>query len=85
MTAAGASVSYTYDAQGRRVKKTVSGTSTDYFYSGAEVVAEKTGSTWTDYIFFVGRIAKQTGASENLLDTVFSISYHHDVSIATSD
>jgi RHS repeat-associated protein len=64
MTAAGASVSYSYDAQGRRVQKTVSGTVTDYFYSGAEVIAEKTASSWTDYIFFgAQRIAKQTGSS----------------------
>ncbi len=52
------------DALGRRVKKTVLGVSTDYFYVGAEIIAEKTGSTWTDYIFFGGqRIAKQTGST----------------------
>lgn len=55
---------YAYDAQGRRVRKTVGSTVTDYFYSGSEVIAEKTGVNWTDYIFFGGmRIAKQTGTS----------------------
>ncbi len=60
----GASVTYTYDAEGRRVRKTVSDTVTDYFYSGSEVIAEKQGSSWTDYIFFGGqRIAIQTGST----------------------
>ena len=37
---------------------------TEYFYSGSVVMAEKTGSAWTDYIFFGGqRIAQQTGAT----------------------
>ena len=64
LTSVGASISYVFDAQGRRVRKTVSGTVTDYFYAGAVVIAEKAGSTWTDYIFFSGeRIAKQTGSS----------------------
>ncbi|MGH7554516.1 MAG: hypothetical protein ACREMQ_16040 [Longimicrobiales bacterium] len=61
MTAAG-STTYAYDAQGRRVRKTVGATVTDYFYSGSELIAENTGGTWTDYIFFgAQRIAKQTG------------------------
>jgi hypothetical protein len=46
---------YKYDAQGRRVRKTVGSTVTDYFYLGAEVIAEKQGSTWTDYIFYAGK------------------------------
>jgi hypothetical protein len=42
----------------------VSGTTTEYFYIGAQLVSEKQGSNWTDYIFFGGqRIAQQTGAS----------------------
>jgi len=84
MTAAGAPVSYAYDAQGRRVKKTVSGTVTDYFYSGAEVIAEKNGSTWTDYIFLGSqRIAKQTGSS--LSTTTFLHSDHlGSVRVATN-
>ncbi len=54
------------DAQGRRVKKTVTGTETLYFYIGAEIIAEKTGATWTDYIFFVGqRIAQNTGSTHS--------------------
>ncbi|MCL4524528.1 MAG: hypothetical protein M1453_00390 [Acidobacteria bacterium] len=67
MTAASSTLgspSYTVDAQGRRVKKTVSGTTTDYFYVGADLIAEKTGSTWKDYIFFAGqRMAEQTGST----------------------
>ncbi|MCL5286446.1 MAG: hypothetical protein M1453_00395 [Acidobacteria bacterium] len=43
---------------------TVSGTTTDYFYVGADLIAEKTGSTWKDYIFFAGqRMAEQTGST----------------------
>ncbi|MBI3664244.1 MAG: RHS repeat-associated core domain-containing protein [Acidobacteria bacterium] len=64
MTAAGASVSYVYDAEGRRVRKTAGSTVTEYFYAGAELISEKQGSTWTDYVFFDGqRIAKQTGST----------------------
>ena len=48
MTAAG-STAYVYDAQGRRVRKTVGSTVTDYFYSGSELISEKQGSTWTDF------------------------------------
>lgn len=37
---------------------------TEYFYSGSEVIAEKQGANWTDYIFFGDqRLAKQTGAT----------------------
>ncbi len=63
MTAAG-STTYKYDAEGRRVRKTVSGVATDYFYSGSEIIAEKTGSTWTDYVFFGDqRIVQQNGTT----------------------
>jgi len=56
--------SYVVDAQGRRVKKTVSGTITHYFYSGSEMISDLTGTAWTDYIFFGGqRIVKQTGST----------------------
>ncbi len=55
---------YVVDAQGRRVKKTVSGAITHYFYSGSEIISELSGSAWTDYIFFAGqRIVKQTGTT----------------------
>jgi uncharacterized protein RhaS with RHS repeats len=58
--------SYTVDAQGRRVKKTVGSTTTDYFYVGADLVSEKTGSSWKDYIFFAGqRMAEQTGSTSS--------------------
>src|SRR5437899_5947648 len=63
LTTAGAST-YTVDAQGRPTKKTVSGTTTNYFYSSSVVISEQQGSTWTDYIFFGNqRIAKQTGST----------------------
>ncbi len=52
MATAGASVTYSVDTLGRRTKKTVSGTTTNYFYSGSVVISEKQGSTWTDYVFF---------------------------------
>ena len=55
MLTSGSSITYTVDALGRRVKKTVSGTTTDYFYVGADLVSEKTGSSWKDYIFFAGQ------------------------------
>lgn len=63
---------YVVDAQGRRVQRTFDSVTTDYFYLGATVIAEKTGSAWTDYIFpstslgtsFGGqRIAQNTGTS----------------------
>jgi RHS repeat-associated protein len=58
------SATYKVDTQGRRVRKTVGSTVTEYFYSGSMVISEKQGTTWTDYIFFGDtRIAKQSGAS----------------------
>ena len=64
MTAAGASATYSVDTKGRRTKKTVSGTTTNYFYSGSVVISEKQGSAWTDYIFFGNqRMAQQTGST----------------------
>lgn len=58
------SAAYVNHAQGRRVRKTVSGTVTDYFYSGSELVAEKTGSAWTDHIFFGDqRLVQQNGTT----------------------
>mgnify|MGYP006969322854 CR=1 FL=1 len=60
----GSTVSYQVDAQGRRVRKTVGGVVTEYFYFGSQVISEKQGASWTDYIFFFGgqRIAVNTGA-----------------------
>ena len=46
LTAAGAST-YTVDTQGRRTKKTVSGTTTSYFYSGSVVISEQQLTTIT--------------------------------------
>ncbi len=63
MATAGTST-YQFDVQGRRVRKTVGGAVTDYFYSGGVVISEKQGSQWTDYVFFGDqRIAKQTGST----------------------
>jgi RHS repeat-associated protein len=60
---------YVMDAQGRRVRKTHDSVTTDYFYIGATVIAEKKGETWTDYIFFGGqRVATHEGTS---------LRYHH--------
>ena len=52
---AASSTTYKVDAQGRRVQKTAGGVRTDYFYSGSEIISEKQGSAWTDYIFFGGK------------------------------
>lgn len=57
---------YVVDAIGRRVKKIVSGTTTDVFYIGSEIIAEKSGDTWTDYVFVGGqRIAQQVKVGSN--------------------
>jgi hypothetical protein len=64
MTAAGASVAYSVDTPGRRSRKTVSGVTTSYFYSGSAVISELQGSTWTGYIFFADeRITQQSGST----------------------
>ena len=61
---------YTYDAEGNRVRKDVSGSpSTEYVYSGGNVIAEHTVGTsaWSDYIYANGkRIAK----SDNFEDRI---------------
>jgi RHS repeat-associated protein len=59
---------YTYDAEGSRVRKDVSGTaSTEYFYLGGNVIAERNISTgdWTDYVFANGKRIAQTFSYEN--------------------
>jgi len=63
LTGAGA-VSYKVDARELRVRKTNGTAVTDYFYSGSELLAEKAGGQWSDYIFFGDqRIVQQTGSS----------------------
>lgn len=42
---------YTYDYQGRRTSKTVSGATTTYLYDGLNLVGETTGGTLTNYAF----------------------------------
>jgi len=57
----GAIGTYTYDADGRRVRKVAGSTTTDYIYDLAgSVVAEKQGSTWTvGYIYVNGQLTAQ--------------------------
>jgi RHS repeat-associated protein len=52
---------YTYDANGRRVRKIASGTTTEYIYDAAgSVVGEKVGSTWTKgYVYLGGQLLAQ--------------------------
>jgi RHS repeat-associated protein len=52
---------YTYNAEGRRVRKTASGTTTEYIYDlGGNVVAEKVGTTWTvGYVYLGGQLVAQ--------------------------
>src|SRR5258708_13899989 len=61
---------YTYDAEGNRIRKDVTGKpSTEYVYSGGNVIAERdvTSGTWSDYIYAGGkRIAK----SDNFEDRI---------------
>jgi RHS repeat-associated protein len=53
--------SYVYDANGRRVQKTVGSTTTDFIYDLAgSVIAEKQGSTWTKaYVYADGQLLAQ--------------------------
>lgn len=48
-----ATAGYAYDYQGRRAKKTVSGTTTTYLYDGLNLVSEE-GPTRADYLFGPG-------------------------------
>jgi RHS repeat-associated protein len=50
-----------YDAVGRRIRKTVGTTTTDYFYDlGGNVVAERQGTTWVrGYVYLGGHLLAQ--------------------------
>jgi RHS repeat-associated protein len=64
-TVDGTTATYTYGADGQRVRKDANGSSTEYVYFGGNVIAEKNPGTgaWTDYIFGYGkRIAKDTSS-----------------------
>ena len=50
----GTSVSYAYDAFGRRIAKTVNGTTTTYVYDGQNIAASITGGVVTHYVHSVG-------------------------------
>jgi RHS repeat-associated protein len=56
--AVGSSVSYVYDGDGRRIRKTVSGVSVDFLYDlGDHVVAEmSSGGSWSRGEVFAGRL-----------------------------
>jgi RHS repeat-associated protein len=59
-------VTYAYGADGRRVRKDVGTTATEFIYFGDRVVAEKnvTTGSWTDYIIAYGEhIAKDSSAN----------------------
>jgi RHS repeat-associated protein len=68
LTLNGSGATYTYDAQGNRVRKDVSGSaSTEYVYFNGQVIAEKNVSSgvWTDYIFSGSRrLASANGTNE---------------------
>ncbi|WP_164928465.1 IPT/TIG domain-containing protein [Gloeobacter violaceus] len=51
---AGFTVSFVYDALGRRMGKTISGTTTSYLLSGNQVIEQKTGSTTRRYLVGLG-------------------------------
>jgi RHS repeat-associated protein len=57
----GAVASYVYDANGRRVRKTISGTTTEYVYDLAGgVIAEFQGTNWTrGYVYLAGQMLAQ--------------------------
>ena len=44
-------LSFTYDANGLRNTKTVNGTTTQYYYSGSQLMAQKTGSTVLEFLY----------------------------------
>jgi len=51
---------YTYDADGRRVRKIASAVTTEYIYGAGGVVAEKVGTTWTvGYVYLGGQLLAQ--------------------------
>jgi RHS repeat-associated protein len=56
----GSTATYAYDPDGRRVAKTISGTTTNYAYDGSDVLFETQGSSWaTAYIYFAGALHAQ--------------------------
>ena len=75
-------ITYTYDADGNRVRKDVEGKdSTEYIYFGGQVLSERNVSTsgWTDYIYSDGkRIARATGS------TSAGTTYYHSDHLGTT-
>ena len=66
----GNTVSYGYDALGRRASRTQNGIKTDYLYDGADVVADKVGTTVTaEYLNGAGtdeKLRQVTGTGTSL-------------------
>ena len=61
-----ASVFFYYDADGHRVRKTVNGQDTEYYYQGDRLIEVKQGSTWLHYNYdSVGP------ASTKYVDTIY--------------
>ena len=56
----GGTATYTYDAEGQRIRKDIPSNWTEYVYFGGQPIAEKNANgTWSDYIFANGqRIAE---------------------------
>ncbi|HKS82799.1 MAG TPA: hypothetical protein VJR23_14945, partial [Candidatus Acidoferrales bacterium] len=70
----GNSASYTFDAEGKRVGKSVHSAWTQYVFFGGEVIAENRSSGWSDYVYANGgRLARATGTAST--GTVY---YHGD-------
>jgi RHS repeat-associated protein len=53
----GNNFTYKYDADGLRYQKTVGSTTTQYYYNGSDLVAEKRGSTFIYYLYGIDGIA----------------------------
>ena len=65
----GSGATYTYDADGNRVRKDSTDGSTEYLYFGGQVIAERNvaNGDWTDYIYANGkRIAKSEPAQNQV-------------------
>jgi RHS repeat-associated protein len=61
----GNTVTYTYDAFGRRVGRSESGGTTSFIYDGSDVVAERSGVSVTDYLNGLGLDNKLLQANTN--------------------
>jgi hypothetical protein len=81
----GATATYSYDHQNRRIKRTVGSTARHYVWQGSQVLAEHsdgTGAVITDYVYFGGQmIAKlSVGATQYFLSDRLSVKLVLDAS-----